>query len=119
MLPQPGVVLKQRNHPGVRGSAGMKQPSSITSLPQSPDQERHSRMIKYTIAMSIRMVCIVALLFVQGWWLAVAAAGAIVLPYIAVVLANVQSAPDKRAALRPGILAIGRKAADDESRENR
>ena len=114
----PGVGLTQRNHPGIRGSAGMKQPSSITSLPQSPDQERHSRMIKYTIAMSIRMVCIVSLLFVQGWWLAVAAVGAIALPYIAVVLANVQSAPGKRAAVRPGTLAIGSKP-DDESRENR
>ncbi len=46
-------------------------------------------MIKYTIAMSIRVLCIFLMLFVQGWWLVVCAAGAIFLPYIAVVLANV------------------------------
>ena len=52
-------------------------------------------MIKYTIAMSIRVLCIFAMLFAQGWWLAVFAAGAIFLPYVAVVLANV-SGPDAR-----------------------
>ena len=46
-------------------------------------------MIKYSLAMGIRMVCILSLLFVQGWWLVVMGIGAIVLPYIAVVLANV------------------------------
>ncbi len=66
----------------------MKQPS-ITSLPASPDDERRSRMRKYTIAMAVRMVCILLIFVVQGWWVWVFALGAIVLPYIAVVLANV------------------------------
>jgi predicted tellurium resistance membrane protein TerC len=66
----------------------MKQPS-ITTLPPSPDDERRSRMRKYTIAMSVRMVCILLIFVVQGWWVWFFAAGAIVLPYIAVVLANV------------------------------
>ena len=64
-------------------------------------------MVKYTVAMTIRVVCIVMLLFVQGWWLVVFAAGAIFLPYIAVVLANVQSAPAKQGPERPSRLAIG------------
>ncbi|GAA2459861.1 DUF3099 domain-containing protein [Agromyces soli] len=67
----------------------MKQ-QSITSLPPSPDQERRARMLKYTIAMTIRVGCIFAMLFVQGWWMAIFAAGAIFLPYVAVVLANAQ-----------------------------
>ncbi|WP_400998558.1 DUF3099 domain-containing protein [Agromyces sp. GXQ0307] len=69
----------------------MKHPplQSITSLPPSPDDERRSRMIKYTVMMSIRVACIVALLFVQGWWLLVFALGAVFLPYFAVVVANV------------------------------
>ncbi len=46
-------------------------------------------MIKYTVMMSIRVACIVALLFVQGWWLLVFALGAVFLPYFAVVVANV------------------------------
>ncbi|GAA1061526.1 DUF3099 domain-containing protein [Agromyces bracchium] len=69
----------------------MKHPplQSITSLPPSPDEERRARMIKYTVMMSIRVACIVALLFVQGWWLLVFALGAVFLPYFAVVVANV------------------------------
>ncbi|MFC9918714.1 DUF3099 domain-containing protein [Agromyces binzhouensis] len=69
----------------------MKHPplQSITSLPPSPEEERRSRMIKYTVMMSIRVVCIIALLFVQGWWLLVFALGAVFLPYFAVVVANV------------------------------
>jgi len=66
----------------------MKQ-HTITTLPPSPEAERRARMIKYTIAMSVRVVCIFLMLFAQGWWLAVCAAGAIFLPYVAVVLANV------------------------------
>lgn len=66
----------------------MKQPS-ITTLPPSPDDERRSRMRKYTIAMSVRMVCILLVFVVPGWGMWFFAIGAIVLPYIAVVLANV------------------------------
>ena len=79
----------------------MKQ-QSITSLPPSPEAERRSRMIKYTIAMSIRVLCIFAMLFAQGWWLVVCAAGAIFLPYVAVVLANVSGPSRGAEVLRPG-----------------
>lgn len=80
----------------------MKQQQSITTLPPSPEAERRARMIKYTIAMSIRVLCVIGLLFARGWWLAVFAAGAIFLPYFAVVLANVQGSGRQRAVLRPG-----------------
>lgn len=79
----------------------MKQ-QSITTLPPSPEAERRSRMIKYTVAMAIRVLCIVAMLFVDGWWLAVCAAGAIFLPYFAVVIANVGSPKRTSRVLRPG-----------------
>ena len=79
----------------------MKQ-QSITSLPLSPEEERRSRMVKYSITMGIRIVCIVLMFFVQGWWLLVCAAGAIVLPYIAVVIANVHADPRGAQVLRPG-----------------
>lgn len=72
----------------------MSKPQSITSLPLSPDEERRIRMRKYAISMAVRMACIIAMLFVSGWWLVVCAAGAIFLPYFAVILANeVQSKP--------------------------
>ena len=79
----------------------MKQ-QSITTLPPSPEAERRSRMIKYSIAMSIRVVCIFCMLFAQGWWLLVFAAGAVFLPYIAVVLANVSGPTRNDTVLRPG-----------------
>jgi hypothetical protein len=78
---------------------------SVTSLPRSPQEDRHARMVKYTIAMSIRMVCILSCLFLQGWWLAVAAIGAVVLPYFAVILANV-GGNQGTAVERPGGVVV-------------
>jgi hypothetical protein len=47
-------------------------------------------MLKYTVAMTIRVICIVVAFFVEGWLMWLAFAGAIFLPYFAVVLANAQ-----------------------------
>lgn len=69
-------------------------------------------MIKYSIAMGIRVVCIVLMLFVQGWWLLVCAIGAIALPYFAVVVANVHSTPDGAAVRRPGSIEVFRGPED-------
>ena len=81
----------------------MNQPQSITSLPESPDDERRRRMVRYGIAMGIRVVCVIACFFLHGWWLVLPLAGAVFLPYIAVVLANVGSSPNGT-VLRPGAL---------------
>ncbi|MET0481276.1 MAG: DUF3099 domain-containing protein [Mycetocola sp.] len=95
----------------------MKQPS-ITSLPPSPDDERRGRMLKYSIAMSIRVVCLILMLFVQGWWLFVVAAGAIFLPYVAVVLANVGAPRADTSVLRPGgVVAIPERRNDTDDSE--
>ena len=74
---------------------------SATSLPLSPEEERRQRVIKYSITMSIRVVCIVMMLFVQGWWLVIFGVGAVVLPYFAMLVANVKSAPRGGEAKRP------------------
>ncbi len=71
----------------------MQETQSVTSLEMSPQEERKRRMIKYTIAMSIRVVCILLAMVVQGWLMWVLFAGAILLPYFAVVIANAQGAP--------------------------
>lgn len=65
-----------------------RQSATITTLPRSPEADRRARMIHYTVTMVIRLICIALCLVVQGWWLLVFAAGAIFLPYIAVILAN-------------------------------
>jgi hypothetical protein len=47
-------------------------------------------MVKYLIAMTVRVICIVAAIFVDGWLMWLCFAGAIFLPYFAVVIANAQ-----------------------------
>lgn len=84
----------------------MAKQQSITSLPRSPDDDRHSRMLKYSITMGIRLVCIVLCLFVQGWWLLVFAIGAVALPYVAVVLANSVIRPSSTEVVRPGAVVL-------------
>jgi len=80
----------------------MKTQQSITSLPVSPADDRRKRMIQYTIAMTIRVICVLLLFVVQGWWLLVVGIGAIVLPYVAVVLANNVSGGAPSIVERPG-----------------
>jgi hypothetical protein len=89
----------------------MKQ-QSITSLPPSPEDEQRSRMIKYSVAMGVRLVCIIAMLFVRDWWLVVCAVGAIVLPYFAVVIANVGSPVRATPVERPGSILHTQPRAD-------
>jgi hypothetical protein len=79
---------------------------SITSLPEAPDVERHHRIVKYLVAMGIRVLCIIALLFVHGWWLVIPALGAIFLPYFAVVIANATANPNGGRVERPGNIVL-------------
>ena len=83
-----------------------KQLQSATSLPLAPIDERRIRMIKYSIAMGIRMACIIAMLFVSGWWLVLCATGAIVLPYFAMIVANVKMAPKQGTVERPATIVL-------------
>jgi len=61
-------------------------------------------MLKYTIAMSIRVVCIGLCLVVPGWWVLIPAMGAVFLPYIAVVIANNTRAGTRQRVRRPGAI---------------
>lgn len=75
---------------------------TLTNLPLSPDEERKHRMIKYSVAMGVRVVCLIVAVIVPGWWAAVPLIGAIFLPYFAVVIANVSTDPRRGEAQRPG-----------------
>lgn len=68
----------------------MQKRQSATTLEASPDEERRSRLVKYSVAMSVRMVCIVLGVVTQGWLMWVFFALAIFLPYFAVIIANEQ-----------------------------
>ncbi|MCU1542325.1 MAG: hypothetical protein JWM50_190 [Microbacteriaceae bacterium] len=82
----------------------MKTQQSITTLPASPADDRRKRMIKYTVAMTVRVVCVLLLFVVHGWWLLVALIGALVLPYVAVVLANNVRGGSATRVERPGAI---------------
>ncbi|MCL2796387.1 MAG: DUF3099 domain-containing protein [Microbacteriaceae bacterium] len=77
---------------------------TITALPPSPEQERHKRMIEYSIMMGVRVVCVLVCIWVRGWWLLVPALGAIFLPYFAVVVANTVQAGGGGRVERPGAI---------------
>jgi len=69
-------------------------------------------MIKYTVAMSIRVICIGLCLVAQGWWLLLPAAGAVFLPYFAVVIANNVHQDTRGRVRRPG--SIVRRSTEDD-----
>lgn len=60
----------------------------ITDARRSHHDDQHDRIVKYTVSMSIRAVCLVLAFVVTGPLRWVFITGAIVLPYVAVVIAN-------------------------------
>ena len=83
-----------------------KKQQSITSLPPSPDEERRAREIRYTVAMSVRVLCIILAFFLHGWLQIVAIIGAVALPYFAVVIANVKMRQPDAIVVRPGAIEL-------------
>ena len=61
---------------------------SITDAAAAHSEDMRQRMIKYALAMGIRMVCLILIFVVDGWLKLVMVAGAVFLPWIAVVIAN-------------------------------
>jgi Flp pilus assembly protein TadB len=76
-------------NPGTRGRrTGDDEVHRITSAPRSHADDQHSRIVKYMVSMSVRAVCLVLAFVVPGPARWVFVAGAVLLPYVAVVLAN-------------------------------
>ncbi|MET4094354.1 DUF3099 domain-containing protein [Arthrobacter sp. UYCu712] len=61
---------------------------SITDAATAHSEEMRQRMIKYAVAMGIRMVCLILIFVVDGWFKVIPIIGAVFLPWIAVVIAN-------------------------------
>ena len=61
---------------------------SISDVSESHTDQMRSRMIKYSVSMVIRLICFVLVFVVEGWLQWVMIAGAVFLPYFAVILAN-------------------------------
>jgi hypothetical protein len=61
---------------------------SITDAATAHSDEMRRRMIKYAIAMGIRMLCLILIFVVDGWFKVIPVIGAVFLPWVAVVIAN-------------------------------
>lgn len=100
---------------------------TITEAQRGLSDEQTGRQRKYLISMGIRTACVLAAIVVPGWPRWVFLAGAVVLPYLAVVIANagresdepgeVGVAPTARLALpRAGLGIQGPPMASDDTR---
>ena len=75
-----------------KDQARSDEPVRITTAAANRDEDIRSRQRRYLISMGIRTVCFVAAVIVgHGWamWLLIVAA--VLLPYVAVVMANATS----------------------------
>jgi predicted tellurium resistance membrane protein TerC len=61
---------------------------SITDAATAHSEDMHRRMMQYALAMGIRLVCLILIFVVDGWFKLVMVAGAVFLPWVAVVIAN-------------------------------
>ena len=61
---------------------------SITAARRPHQADVNERMLKYLVSMSIRTICFVLVLVTPSPWRWFFAVGAIVLPYVAVIIAN-------------------------------
>ena len=78
----------------------------ITTASASRKDEIAGRQRRYVISMAIRTFCFVAAVLVGAGWLRwVLVAAALLLPYVAVVMANATHSKSDDFALRPGGVA--------------
>ncbi len=61
---------------------------SVTTAPQNLRAEQDTRLRNYLVTMAIRILCFILAVVLTGWLRWAAVAGAVLLPYVAVVFAN-------------------------------
>jgi hypothetical protein len=85
------TAVRNKNRSGERTSgaySGDTEVHSITDAGAAHSEEMRQRMIKYAVAMGIRMVCLILVFVVDGWFKILPVIGAVFLPWFAVVIAN-------------------------------
>lgn len=78
---------------------------TITGAQRALSDEQTGRTRRYLVSMGIRTACVILAIFVPGWPRWVFVAGAVVLPYLAVVVANAGRENDE-----PGELGVAEQA---------
>lgn len=61
---------------------------SVTSAGVNPAADRTHRQRVYFTAMTLRVLCVLSLLWVRDWWVLLSLAGAAILPWFAVMVGN-------------------------------
>ena len=74
----------------------------ITDARGAASDELAGRMRRYTITMAFRLACFISMIFVSGWVRWVLLGAAVLLPYIAVVLANQSDQRSKSGTVERG-----------------
>ncbi len=84
-----------------KDQARSERPVRITTAAASREDDIRHRQRRYVISMGIRTVCFVAAVIVgHGWVMWVLIVAALLLPYVAVVMANAASSKSDDFALR-------------------
>lgn len=71
---------------------------SITGAQVSRVEDQRARTRRYLFSMAIRTVCFLGAILASGWLRWTLVAGAVLLPYIAVVMANAGRKPAPKAS---------------------
>ncbi len=87
---------------------------TITATNRALSSEQSGRTKRYLISMGIRTACVLAAIVVPGWPKWIFIAGAIVLPYIAVVIANAGRENDEPGSMGVAPVALPSAAAAQE-----
>ena len=74
----------------------------ITDAQGAASADMSGRMRRYAITMAFRTACFLGMIFAQGWMRWVLLAAAVLLPYVAVVLANQVDQRTRAGTVEPG-----------------
>lgn len=91
--PTPGQTRAPRSGGGV--AFGSFTPTVITDARSGASKELAARQRRYAITMAFRTACFIAMIFVPGVFRWILFAGAVFLPYVAVIFANQANQRDK------------------------
>ncbi len=80
---------------------------SVTSASESRTEDQARRLRRYLLTMSIRTVCFILVVVIDSWERWIFAAGAVFLPFIAVVAANAVR-PARRGRVSPVVPTVDR-----------
>ena len=96
------AASSRAGRPARAGRGTTPEVQGVTTAAAGRSADREARMKVYLVQMLLRTACFVAALFTHGWWQLGFILGAVVLPYVAVVMANATASRSDGFELPPG-----------------